>query len=110
MVGVRRSRGPDTRLQRSWPVSDMSLKTRDSLQDVTREQGGEGTEKQPARHINRMKEKELRERLVLLNGGTSDSGVRSPRSSTFPQPSGSIANLAHSPLVLPGSAAPGQSW
>lgn len=28
MVGVRRSRGPDTRLQRSGPVPDMPLKNK----------------------------------------------------------------------------------
>lgn len=28
MVGVRRGRGPDTRLQRSWPVPDMPLKNK----------------------------------------------------------------------------------
>lgn len=111
MVGVRRGRGPDTRLQRSWPVPDMPLKNKRLTPG--RYQGTEGRGNWEADRqtdtLTGRKKKRLRERLVLLNGGASGSGVRSTQVlyPTFPEPSGSISRPAHSPLLLPGSAAPG---
>lgn len=114
MVGVRRGRGPDTRLQRSWPVPDMPLKNKRLTPGRYQGTGGRGNweaDRQTDTLTGR-KKKRLRERLVLLNGGTSGSGVRSTQVLYLSSLNlvGLFLGLLTHPFSSPAQQLLGQRW